>query len=71
MLWHWSAVLWVAQAAVPHAPVAQTRGIVVEERSVAELNAMMTTGESSSEAIVPAYLARIESIGRQGPVCAR
>ncbi len=39
----------------------------VEERSVAELQADMTAGRTSSEALVRAYTDRIEKIDRRGP----
>ncbi|MDR3513137.1 MAG: amidase [Caulobacteraceae bacterium] len=47
-----------ARAAAPY-PVA--------EKSVAELQADMTAGRVTSEALVQAYLARIEAIDRSGP----
>jgi amidase len=42
-------------------------GRAVEEKSIAELQAEMTVGRTTSERIVRAYLARIEAIDRRGP----
>ena len=68
MIWHWLAALAAANGpSSGEPPVAQARSVAVEERSVADLQAMMTRGEASSEAITAAYLARIESMDRNGP----
>src|SRR5580692_11823957 len=48
----------VARAAEPYSVV---------EKSVAQLQADMTAGRVSSEELVRAYLARIETIDRSGP----
>ncbi len=54
-------------AAALAAPVAaQQAPVVVEERSIGDLQAMMAHGVSS-EAITNAYLARIAAMDRQGP----
>jgi len=44
MIWHWLVALGAMGAATPDDPVAQARSVAVEERSVAELQAMMTRG---------------------------
>jgi amidase len=40
---------------------------LVEEESIVQLEAEMASGKTTSEALVKAYLARIESIDRSGP----
>ena len=55
---------WPAPVAAAPARVA---GYAVEERSLAELAGDLAAGRTTSEQLVRAYLARIESIDRSGP----
>ena len=59
------AVLMVYTLAVAHVPRAAAD--MVEEKSIAELQAELTNGTTTSEALVEAYLKRIEAIDRNGP----
>jgi amidase len=61
-----STALLGACAMVPQGGVAVSRD-QVEERSIAELSRALAAGETSSEALVSAYLKRIERIDRAGP----
>ncbi len=64
------ALAALALALLSPAAIAQPRinaGRAVEERSIAELQAEMTAGRTTSERIVRAYLARIDAIDRRGP----
>lgn len=49
------------------APVSAQTLPVVEERSMADIQAMMASGKASSVAITRAYLARIAAMNRAGP----
>lgn len=62
-----SAPRYAIQADQGGEPAAASRFAVVEERSIAELQADMTAGRTTSEAIVRAYLDRIARIDRAGP----
>jgi amidase len=57
--------LLLAAVAVP-AP-ALARSVIVEERSIDDLQAMMAKGQASSVDITRAYLARIAAMDRKGP----
>ncbi|WP_375404042.1 amidase [uncultured Sphingomonas sp.] len=50
------------------APAAQARDAVVEERSIDQLQADMTTRRATSVDLVRAYLKRIEQLDRRGPM---
>lgn len=56
-----------ASAALAACTTARMPGGLVEERSIAELAAAMDAGQTSSAALVDAYLDRIETIDRKGP----
>ncbi|HEY3815114.1 MAG TPA: amidase [Caulobacteraceae bacterium] len=58
-----------AFAAAPVKPAAHRAhgGYAVEEKSIAQLQADLTAGRVTSEALVRAYLARIEKLDRNGP----
>ena len=47
--------------------MAQAKPVAVEEVSIADLQAMMTAGKTTSVEIVKAYLARIAAMDRRGP----
>ena len=47
--------------------VLQARTVVVEEKSIDELQALMTAGKASSVDLVQAYLKRIVALDRKGP----
>ncbi|HVF92680.1 MAG TPA: amidase [Sphingomonas sp.] len=57
--------LLLAAAVIPGA--AQSRTVIVEERSIDELQAMMAAGKASSVDLVRAYLKRIAAMDRKGP----
>ena len=52
--------------AVPTIATAKT--VPVEERSIDQLQAMMTAGKASSVDLVKAYMARIAAMDRKGPI---
>ncbi len=62
---HAISALLLATALLPGAAMAKTA--VVEERSIADLQADMTAGRASSVDLVRAYLARIAAMDRKGP----
>ena len=49
-------------------PTAPAAPFALDEATIAELQAGMTTGQFTSRSIVDAYVARIESLDRQGPM---
>ena len=57
--------LTLAAAAIP--ALATAKDVVVEERSIDDLQRLMRAGDASSADLVRAYLARIEAMDRQGP----
>ena len=58
-----------AIAALTMLPTAATaRTVPVEERSIDELQRMMTSGQATSVDLVRAYLARIAAMDRKGPM---
>jgi amidase len=63
------AVALAAQtlAAAPVMAAPPAHADAVEEKSIAELQADLTAGRTTSEALVRAYLARIERLDRGGP----
>ncbi len=62
---HLLAASLLAAAALPAPALART--VVVEERSIDDLQAMMAGGQASSVDITRAYLARIAAMDRKGP----
>ncbi|WP_419807307.1 amidase [Sphingomonas sp.] len=60
------AVPLLLAAAMPATPVV-ARTVVVEERSVEQLQTSMAQGRASSEDLVRAYLKRIAAMDRRGP----
>ncbi len=61
------AALALLCAATPAAAAPARKAYAVEEKTIAQLQADMTSGRTSAEAITRAYLARIAKMDRSGP----
>jgi len=59
-----AALLFTQPASAQHG---LSTGRAVQEKSIAELQAEMTAGRTTSERVTRAYIARIEAIDRRGP----
>ncbi len=60
-------IVAIGACAQPPASPPSTRAYAVEEKSIATLQADLTAGRVTSEALVAGYLQRIEAIDRNGP----
>lgn len=62
-----AALAALAAAMIVIAPAHAAPAAWIEERAIADLQADMTAGRTTSERLVTAYLARIEALDRRGP----